>query len=237
MTATSPTPCAFGALRYYPPTSSLVLFNPSSFPAYATNTVNTWQFKSGNWSLTNFGVGSNVSARSETSMAYDGTNLVLFGGKGPPGTEYMNDTNSYNGTTWTNVIPNYNSNGLVIGSTAGLTIRAKHYMAAMTGGITLFGGIDYNHTLQDTFTWTSGSGAWTQQFPANSPSIRIGAANASNGTNNFVLFGGANGSYALQDSWSWNGTNWSVISTNTPPSCRKNATMAWYPTGSCFIVF
>jgi hypothetical protein len=236
MTAYSPTPNAFGCLAYFPGTSSLVLFDTASFPAYTLNTCNTFQFVSGNWQLTNFGIPNNPSARTASGMAYDGTNLVLFGGKGPPGTNLMNDTWEYSSSSvWTNPIPNYNSNGLVVGSTPGLTIRKSPYMAALTSSIVLFGGAGTYFDNQDTWIWSGGS--WTQQFPTTSPPERTGACFTSNGTTTAVLFAGGQGNQLLNDCWIWNTSAWTQLTTNTPPCCRKGAVMAWYPTGSYYLLF
>ena len=228
MPSTNPTPCAFGALQYHPGSTSLVLVNTGNYPAYLQPAVNTWTWNGTNWTLTQTGIANNPSERTGMGMAYDGTNLALFGGKGPAGTGYMNDTWAWNGSAWTNPIANDGYNN-------GLTIRTAPYMAAMSGGVVLFGGKDYNHTLNDTWIWNGSS--WALQSPAASPSIRLDAAFASNGTNKAVIFGGANGSYALNDAWSWNGTTWTLLATNTPPCVRKGAVMAWYPTGSYFLLF
>ena len=228
MTNTSPTPCAFGALQYHPGSTSLVLVNTGNYPAYLQTNINSWTWNGTNWTLLNSTVVNNPSSRTGMGMAYDGTNLVLFGGQGPDGTGYMNDSWTWNGMVWANPIANDGYNN-------GLTIRTRPYMATMSGGVVLFGGKDYNHTLNDTWMWTSGS--WTLQSPIASPSIRLDAAFASNGTNKAVIFGGANGSYALNDTWLWNNTNWSQLTTNTSPCVRKGAVMAWYPTGSYFLLF
>ena len=231
MPTTNPTPNAFGNLQYFAGTSSLVLVNSGNYPAFPQASLQTWQWSAGNWSLTNTGIANNPTARTDMSMASDGTNMILFGGRGLPATGFMNDTWILNSSSvWSNTISNDGYDG-------GLTIRANPYMATMTGGIVLFGGKDMHAMLQDTWLWTHGSQAWTLQTPTNSPSIRVGSACASNGTNNMVLFGGANESFMLNDSWSYNGTNWSQLTTSAQPSVRKDAVMAWYPTGSYFLLF
>jgi hypothetical protein len=228
MTFPLPTPCAFGCLQYYPTTNSLVLVDTGNFPVYLQPTVNTWTFTNPNWVASVVGIPNNPSGRTNCGMAFDGTNLVLFGGIGPDGTGYLNDTWAFNGSAWSNPITND-------GYDNGLVSRKNPYMAAMTGGVVLFGGQEAYYTMQDTWFWNKSE--WVQQFPTNSPPIRVGAYFASNGTNNAILFGGANESFMLNDTWSWNGSNWTQLITNTPPSVRQNGVMAWYPPGSCFILF
>ena len=233
MPSTNPTPCAFGCLQYHSGTGGLVLVDTGNFPTYQQLTLNTWVWNGTTWTLTVAGLSSNPTPRVNAGLASDGTHLVLFGGKGAPETGYMNDTWLWNSGAWTNPIANDGYNN-------GLNVREKMYMAPMTSpaaGVVLFGGSDSWFRWQDTWTWTSGSGAWTLQSPATSPNVRNGGAFASNGTNNAILFGGANDSYMLNDTWSWNGTTWAKLATNTGPSVRKDAVMAWYPTGSYFLLF
>lgn len=228
MTNTNPTPCTFDTLQYHPGSTKLVLVNTGNYPAFTSYNVATWTWNGTDWSLAATGVSANPSPRVECGLAYDGTNLVCFGGKGNPSVGYLNDTWAWNGTSWTLKIANdgYNS---------GLVLRTRPYMAAMTGNVVLFGGNDYNQFYNDTWTWNGTT--WTQLNPAASPSIRDRAAFASNGTNKAVIFGGSRGDQMLNDAWSWNGTTWTQLVTNTPPSVRKGATMAWYPTGGYFLVF
>lgn len=256
-----PTPSAFSAMAYYPGTTSLVLLDTASFPAFVQEpTVQIFTWNGSAWTLQLAGLAQNPAPRTQCSMAYDGTSLVAFGGAGPDGTDFRNDTLTYNGSSWTTVLPNYNHVGLVkaivsttvntsvypnkvvnTGTTLpGLVIRAGSYMAQTSTGIVLHGGFDRHFIYQDTYTWSHGSQTWTQVFPATVPPIRKGAAFASNGTNNAILFGGCNESTMMNDVYSWNGSNWSKLVANYTkgsPSVRQNCAMAYYPTGGYWLLF
>lgn len=260
MILAQPTPCSFGAMAYSPAASSIVLANTSSNPAFLQDTVSTFTWNGSAWTLANSGLANNPPLRSDTCMAYDatGSKLVLFGGRGVEGTELMNDLWGYSSSTWAQLKPNYNSIGLSIGTistsvnnstypptvvqsningTTGLTIRCKTYMFPLSTGVMLWGGQDLHYMLQDQYLWASG--AWTTQSPVSVPSIRTGAAFASDGSSTAVISGGANFSSMLRDTWLYttgSGT-WTQLTTNTAPSVRKDAVMAWYPTGSCFVLF
>jgi hypothetical protein len=78
--------------------------------------------------------------------------------------------------------------------------------------------------LGEGATWIFNDG-WTQVFPISSPSSRIGAAIAFDGTaGNIVLFGGCSqtGSTCtfLNDTWTWDGTNWAQQFPPRSPSPR-----------------
>ena len=94
----------------------------------------------------------------------------------------------------------------------------------------LFGGEGRrpNNFLGDTFTFASG--AWTQRFPAHSPSPRFAAAMAFVPTlDKVVLFGGQIGydeTSSACDLWAWNGTDWQEITQSGGP-CLAAHSMTW----------
>jgi N-acetylneuraminic acid mutarotase len=94
-------------------------------------------------------------------------------------------------------------------------------------GVMLFGGMNVNESLDDTWTWDGAS--WTQQMVPG-PSARSAAATATlHGT--VVLFGGSPNVDAsppaavLGDTWTWDGTAWTQQNV-TGPSPRAGAAMA-----------
>jgi hypothetical protein len=261
MILAAPQPNSFGCMQYSPATSTVTLVNTANFPALLTPSISTWQWKSGAWVLTNAGLANNPAPRTLTSLAYDttGTQLLLFGGISGDGQEYRNDLVSYSASSvWTTLIQNYNDVGLSIGiittsvdtmtypntvvqsnitGTTGLTIRYSAYMFALSTGVLLFGGNSMPGMNFDCYQYASGS--WTTLTPATLPTVRTGAAFASNSTDTAVLFGGANTSTTLNDLWVYtteSGT-WSLCTTNTPPSVRRDAVMTYYPTGGYYILF
>jgi len=77
----------------------------------------------------------------------------------------------------------------------------------VTGGVVLFGGLEFNNALGDTWRWDERG--WTALHPAHSPSPRISmgmAYDAADGR--VVLFGGRVGSQGLGDTWTWDGADW-----------------------------
>jgi hypothetical protein len=86
---------------------------------------------------------------------------------------------------------------------------------------------------------------WTQQFPANSPSPRHGAAMAYDAVHQqTVLFGGICSNApsstcnagAGQETWLWNGSNWNLASSSGPAS-RFYSVMAWDPIRQRVVLF
>jgi hypothetical protein len=262
MILAAPTPASFSVMQYSPASSTIVLVNQSNFPAYLQPNIATWTWSGSAWVLTNAGLANNPTPlRSDTSGAYDttGSQLIIFGGRGQPGLDFINDVWGYSaGETWSQLVPNYNDIGLSIGTistsvnnstypptvvqsnidgTTGLCIRARSYMFALSTGVLLHGGFDRHYIYQDTYQFASGS--WSTLSPTNIPPIRVGACAASDGSSNAILAFGANNSFMLNDNWLWTvgSGNWTQLTTNTPPSVRRDATMAWYPTGGYFLLF
>lgn len=235
MTTTKPTPAAFCPLVYHSGSSKLVLINTGNFPAFEQMSIQTWTWNGTDWTLAAAGLANNPPLRDLTSAAVDPStgHVVMFGGMGVPGTELMNDTQEWAGASWTQVIANY--------SATSPQLRKQAYMASMTSPsseVILFGGSDAHFLNQET--WSYAGGTWTQLSPAASPSVRTGASFASNGTTQAVLFGGANESWMLNGVQSWNGTTWSTLIADFvsgSPSVRKDCAMAWYPTGSVYVLF
>jgi hypothetical protein len=236
MTTTKPTSAAFAPMAYYATGSKLVLLNTGNFPAYETMNVETDTFNGTDWTKQLVGLSVNPPLRDLTSMALDPStgNLVVFGGVGLPGTELLNDTLEYAGSSWVSTNANYNSTGP--------SIRKQAYVAPMTSPSSqmfLWGGSDAHFMLQDS--WQYVGGTWTQLSPTHTPPIRTGASFASNGTNQAILCFGANESFTLNDAWSWNGTDWSQLIAgyaSSSPSVRRDCAFAFLPGGTpSYILF
>jgi hypothetical protein len=91
--------------------------------------------------------------------------------------------------------------------------RAGAGMAGdVNGNIVLFGGVNTNFDccLYYGDTWTWNGSAWTEQFPANSPSPRtVGAMTYDAAHGQVVLFGGQDQfNVYLDETWTWDGSNW-----------------------------
>jgi hypothetical protein len=152
--------------------------------------------------------------------------VVLFGGYDSTG-KFLNDTWTWNGTTWTQQFPptsppprQFNVPGM-----------AYH---ALTRKVVLFGGLQGRHALGDTWTWDGISKSWTQQFPASSPSPRRTMVAYDDATRTVVLFGGDSGAILrddafYNDTWIWNGATWAQRFPASAPSKRGMASMAYDP--------
>jgi hypothetical protein len=145
-------------------------------------------------------------------MARQGGSVVLFGGTDPEG-NLLDDTWTWDGTTWTQQ------------RVTGPSARYGAAMAAQGSLAMLFGGQD-PAWFGDTWAWT-GAGWLLQQ--ATGPSARTGSSAATvAATQTVALFGGEgapNGLLSLGDTWVWNGVRWSMAAT-AGPSARVFATAA-----------
>jgi hypothetical protein len=150
-------------------------------------------------------------------MAYDPAtgNIVLFGGSANG--SGLNETWTFNGTTWTHLSP--------ATSPPARSYASMAYDPA-TGTMVLFGGSGASSDLNDT--WTFNGTTWTHLSPATSPRARDGASMAYDpATGNIVLFGGEENSVNLGDTWSFNGTTWAHLSPATSPPARWYASMSY----------
>ena len=125
-------------------------------------------------------------------MAYDPAtgDVVLFGGYGSSG--LLDDTWTWNGTTWTGQSP-----------ATSPPVREGAAMAfdPGTGDVVLFGGYGTG-LLNDTWTWDGTT--WTEHSPATSAAARWFASMAYDpGTGDMVLFAGAANSGYLNDTWTY----------------------------------
>jgi hypothetical protein len=146
-------------------------------------------------------------------MAYDGThhNVVLFGGLS--GSTVLDDTWTWNGSTWT---PHQ-------ALTAKPQARQGSAMAFEEVGrqVILFGGLAASGQLNDTWAWDGGG--WQQLHPAHSPSAREGASMAHDpALSSIVLFGGMDRSTpkpsAINDTWQWAGGDWTKLQPTASPA-------------------
>ena len=133
---------------------------------------------------------------------------------------FLNDTWTWNGTTWTQQFP-----------TTSPPARDAASMAydSGTGQLVLFGGDDSSGGfLNDTWTWNGAN--WTQQFPTTSPPARADASMAyDSGTGQLVLFGGDSSDGFLNDTWTWNGTTWTQQFPATSPYSLRPLHLAPWP--------
>jgi hypothetical protein len=162
-------------------------------------------------------------------MAYDAaTNTtVLFGGTSA--SQVLNDTWSWDGSTWTALFPATSPPPLASASMAYDGIGHQ---------LILFGGVGSDGVATNA-TWAWNGTTWTSLTPATSPPARYEASLVADGvTSTDILFGGlATPGSALDDTWSWDGTNWTAASPATSPPGRSGAAMTFDATRGVVVLF
>ncbi len=215
---TSPSPRTLMGLAYFPPQEAMVLFGGSGLN-------DTWIWR-GAWQQ--LFPATSPSPRY-TSMVYDGAsgNIMLFGGS--YGSDYYNDTWTWDGINWTQQFPSVSPPPRVTGQMAYDPVIRR---------VVMFGGYGAGGYLGDTWVWDGTT--WTEANPQLNPAPREWAAMAyDNNSKTVILFGGTNDwdSDASGDTWSWNGRTWKVLSPATAPSRRAAADMAFDPALNAVVLF
>jgi hypothetical protein len=219
--AVHPSPRVFAAMAYDAATGTVVLFggytengDPSSFQD------DTWTWNGTTW--TEQHPATSPPARFDAAMAYDAATgtVVLFGGMGLAPDNYLGDTWTWNGTTWTEqhpaTSPTHRTGGRMV------------YDAA-TGTVVLFGGGNNHGALRGTWTWDGTN--WTKQAAA-SPGPLFDAAMAYDAaTGTVVLFGPGD------DTWTWDGTTWTKQAPAAHPGPRDDASMAYDAATGTVVLF
>lgn len=168
---------------------------------------------------------TNPPGRMEACLWYDAAvgRVMVFGGRDPnlfPG--YLDDTWSFDGTAWTQVVPSVSPPGRGAAACAYDPVRQR---AVVFGGLTSSGATGV--LLQDTWEWDGT--AWTQKAPVSRPSPRFYAALGFDPVSQrLLLFGGNVGTSATVESdetWAWNGVNWQQLAPATVPAARLGATL------------
>jgi hypothetical protein len=178
--------------------------------------------------------------RSFTSFVYDPhlKQSVLFGGW--DGTNFRDDTWTWNGTDWTQVSKN---------PPPSRELASVWYDPTLQRTV-IYGGLG-RLTSTDRITrygdmWQFDGTGWTEIKPANVPGTRFGAKVAVDPRNGHaLLFGGLlmTGTEPNQvqsyagDMWEWNGTNWSQLTTDGNPPARENTAFAFDPNRNELVMF
>jgi hypothetical protein len=232
----SPTPRSAQTMAYDAAIGKVVLFGGQGVshgnPVFLAD---TWTWDGATW--TQLRTKTSPVGRREAVMTYDSARqvLVLFGGyTALSGQSYLNDTWTFDGTTWTQQHPTSSP------SSRHLSMMA--YDPANTNSV-LFGGTDQFGTyLSDTWLWNGSS--WSQQSPATVPAPReAGVFAYDTFVGRAVLFGGDNcfgcSPYVnnLNDTWYWTGTNWIQQSPQNSPSGRETAVMGYLVATRTLLIF
>jgi len=186
---------------------------------------------------------------SWASMVYDPTlkKTVLFGGYDATNSSYLDQTWTWDGTTWTRVKnhpPTSRSN------------TAMWYDPNLKKTV-IYGGVG-RLTTGDRVTrysdmWSFDGSGWTQLKPSVTPGERYGAQTVVDPhTGHLLLFGGLRADPVppvppatkpgekqtyVNDMWDWDGSKWSLISPAVVPPPRENARMVYDPSRDDIVMF
>ncbi len=165
---------------------------------------------SANW--TKLSPATSPSGRAGATMAYDPVSkkIVLFGGFGGPSKAYLNDTWTFDGTTWsrqqTSVAPPVRS-----AAAMGFDKRVQK--------LVMFGGFNGKPTedgyLNDTWLWDGAISTWTQATMKSSPPRATGPVVFTDPlSGRAIMFGGYDRFKTLKaygKTWRWTGTAWQKL--------------------------
>lgn len=138
-------------------------------------------------------------ARQQHAMAYDPIRrqVVMFGGWGP-GSVYLNDTWTWDGTNWTQHIVPLPPEG-----------RFDHRMVfdAGRGFVVMYGGIGANGVLSETWAWNGTD--WGQILTPNRPVFLLpGYGLAYDSSRNRTIAFGQGSVSRVSETWELNPTDW-----------------------------
>jgi N-acetylneuraminic acid mutarotase len=173
--------------------------------------------------------------RYSPHVVYDAARgqVVLFGGNICQGASCfeVNDTWTFDGTSWTEQHPTNSPPARILGS---MVYDAAHSEAVLFGGATCV--LTQCFAMGDTWTWDGTN--WTERNPIHTPPARYSAAMSFDG-NKVLLFGGciescpsvgagdpAFGAFGT-DTWTWDGSDWTLQTTASFPPPRAGASFAY----------
>ena len=183
--------------------------------------------------------------RQFAEMFYDQSlkKTVLYGGW--DGSNYLNTTWQWDGTSWTEQKNN---------RAPARTLQAMWFDPILKKTV-IYGGLG-RPTPSDRLEryndmWSLGTNGWTEIKPAKvPPNPRFGAQIAVDPrTGHALLFGGLRLDSEVKDkttifhqvyandTWDWDGTNWTEIQTNNPPPGRENGALEFDYGRNDFVLF
>ncbi len=243
MTVLSPSRCVNGMMSSFPGNTNktTVLLDSGNYPSYSNYLNSTYVFPvSGgtpNWSLVS---ASSVDplgplpCRVDAVMAFDGYNVMLYGGREGSSTGgVLQDTWVYGPATtatWSQLSPatvpfgRYKSEGAYLAGT----------------GVVMFGGEIVGQLVDETWVWNGNTQAWSQVTSTNSattwPSARTGHCMAASASQ-VLLFGGRGNNSQKNDTWSFASGAWTLLTPTASPSVRSEACMVYDSHNSVWVLF
>jgi hypothetical protein len=150
-------------------------------------------------------------------MTYDPVSgkIIAFGGL--DGTGYLNDTWSFDGTSWAQIATQ---------SAPPARAAAQMTYDSVTQKVVLFGGYDGTNYLGDTWLWDGSTLQWTQATPKHHPPAVTGPMLFPDPNGRADVFGGFDGQFYQLTMWQWNGSDWTQLFPPTVPFARASAAVA-----------
>src|SRR6266567_6887142 len=168
-------------------------------------------------------------ARSGFATAYDpiSKKVVVFGGNDSTG--QLNDTWTFDGTTWTQIVTS-----MAPGNRADATMAYD----VESHELVLFGGFEGVTMLNDTWLWDGAISTWTQAQPTNIPKPATNPILFTDPANGHTdMFGGYQGQFFSRSMYQWTGTDWLTIYPSTTPYPRSGAIVAYDPIRKNIVLF
>jgi hypothetical protein len=202
----------------------------------------TFEFDGTAW--TSFTPKNKPAARRFAAMVYDQNikKVVIFGGF--DGTNYRQDTWTWDGTDWTEVKKNRPPNRALMSMWYD-PLQKKTIIYAGLGR----GSIDERITRYSDMYSFDGTG-WTKLSVSNTPGERFGAQIGVNPlTGKLLLFGGLRSQldsgtnvrtqFYDNDTWIWDGgaNTWTKLNPSAAPHARENGVMSWDPMRKELVLF
>lgn len=215
--------------------SRVVLLDTGNYPSFSSYLNEVWTFNGTDWTNKSPSMfnSSPLPGRTDAVMAYtgDGTNVMLYGGRGATGTLQHTWLYNVSANTWTKSSPTTTPFG-----------RYKANAAYLTGtGVVMFGGESAGLLLNET--WVFASNNWSQVVTPNAissaggaPSARTGHAMAADATR-VLLFGGRGTNYQSNGTYSFTAGAWTKLSPIASPSVRSECKMTYDPVNSIYVLF
>jgi hypothetical protein len=216
-----PPPRMEAAMAYDGSTNQLLLFG--GVDVDGTPYADTWSWDGATWH--ELYPATSPPPRRDAAIAYDDElhALIMFGGWNPVvgGAAKLNDTWTWNGSTWTRLNP------ATVPPKRGSAVMAFH---AETRRLVMFGGDIGDHTNE---TWTFDGQDWklvSASGPAPGPRTATNLAR-DDATGTLILFGGEAPTTGTlfgphDDTWTWDGTRWTERRPACAPPSRGTYTFA-----------
>jgi hypothetical protein len=213
---TSPPGRSGHQLGYDPMRGRTVLFGGYSIDEIPF--ADTWEWDGTTWTRVN--TASGPTARGHHAMAFDwpvGKVLMFGGSQWPFGYAPLNETWTWDGTTWSQLAPASSPSPRCATMSSDLV---RQRIVLHSGGQSMRDpGLTADTWEWDGFNWI--------QMTLQGPSARVGHGMALDPLGRMLVSGGMDMTGELTDLWAWDGTAWTALRNSLPPSRRWDHAMAY----------